>query len=693
MLMNADEFDDDFGDPRSMRSGIAGLDLESSGEAKESKSPLDRPSRGRHSRKKKMAPPSMAPPQMKPPSMAPPRDVYGESKEEEKSSGFGSAGALGESTQSRARALAKQRQIQMQRRQQALQASTMSRGAAHMSSEGHTFTPGVAQFSAPRAQKNVQEYGAFGRSRRDDFNDEPDPAWGSRKNQEKDYSARNVSREERQFGERFAPVSRDDMASPYRSRRDEGEEEPPPRRERVYRDDDDRYNRPVQEARERERRRDYDDRQYDEPSPKHYDEPSPSRDHRSSYDDRRRYDEEDEYFDRRRREEPSRSRRDDYDYDDRDRRRYDDEEPSRSRRDDYDDYDRRERRRESPPPRERERERRRDDSPPPRRERDRRDYSDDDGYDSPPRRRSDDSPPRGSPEPREPRDEKKTRRRKKERSPSPEPEEYEDERGPSPASETPSAPEFDASALDLRDMRKFLTTACPRRAGVVQCSIKRNRSGTNKLFPEYAVYMKEGDRFLMCSKKRPNNKTSNYLISMGEGDLKRNSKNYIGKLRANFAGTEFQVFDSGANPSLIDTGSSERCELGAVVYTANVLGSRGPRKMQAAVPKLDRDGKSRSIDVLAKLKAQDKNDITYTINKPPRWNDQVGAYVLNFNGRVTMASVKNFQLVEPDEQDAVLLQFGRVGKDEFTMDFRYPLTPFQAFAITLSSFDSKIACD
>ena len=116
--------------------------------------------------------------------------------------------------------------------------------------------------------------------------------------------------------------------------------------------------------------------------------------------------------------------------------------------------------------------------------------------------------------------------------------------------------------------------------------------------------------------------------------------------------------------------------------------------MQAAVPKLDRDGKAQSIiDVLAKLKAQDKNDITYTISKPPRWNDQVGAYVLNFNGRVTMASVRNFQLIEPDEQDAVLLQFGRVGKDEFTLDFRYPLTPFQAFAIALSAFDSKVACD
>ena len=117
--------------------------------------------------------------------------------------------------------------------------------------------------------------------------------------------------------------------------------------------------------------------------------------------------------------------------------------------------------------------------------------------------------------------------------------------------------------------------------------------------------------------------------------------------------------------------------------------------MQAAVPKLDRDGKSRSIDVLAKLKAQDKNDITYTINKPPRWNDQVGAYVLNFNGRVTMASVKNFQLVEPDEQDAVAPTV-RTSRERRVHDGLHP-TPADAhtgaYAITLSSFDSKIACD
>lgn len=58
-----------------------------------------------------------------------------------------------------------------------------------------------------------------------------------------------------------------------------------------------------------------------------------------------------------------------------------------------------------------------------------------------------------------------------------------------------------------------------------------------------------------------------------------------------------------------------------------------------------------------------------------------------------MASVKNFQLCDPDELDDVAVQFGRVGKEEFNMDLKWPMSPFQAFAITLSSFDSKIACD
>ncbi|KAK4773714.1 hypothetical protein SAY87_028733 [Trapa incisa] len=58
--------------------------------------------------------------------------------------------------------------------------------------------------------------------------------------------------------------------------------------------------------------------------------------------------------------------------------------------------------------------------------------------------------------------------------------------------------------------------------------------------------------------------------------------------------------------------------------------------------------------------------------------------------------IKSFQLVavvDPSQnissadQEKLILQFGKIAKYIFTMDYRYPLSAFQAFAICLSSFD------
>lgn len=95
------------------------------------------------------------------------------------------------------------------------------------------------------------------------------------------------------------------------------------------------------------------------------------------------------------------------------------------------------------------------------------------------------------------------------------------------------------------------------------------------------------------------------------------------------------------------------------------------------------------------LSAQ-KDQMLMLKNKAPRWHEQLQCWCLNFNGRVTVASVKNFQLVaslENGEHENVIIQFGKVGKDAFTMDYQYPISAFQAFAICLSSFDTKIACE
>lgn len=47
----------------------------------------------------------------------------------------------------------------------------------------------------------------------------------------------------------------------------------------------------------------------------------------------------------------------------------------------------------------------------------------------------------------------------------------------------------------------------------------------------------------------------------------------------------------------------------------------------------------------------------------------------------------------PAPADYIVMQFGRVAEDVFTMDYNYPLCALQAFSIALSSFDSKLACE
>ena len=66
--------------------------------------------------------------------------------------------------------------------------------------------------------------------------------------------------------------------------------------------------------------------------------------------------------------------------------------------------------------------------------------------------------------------------------------------------------------------------------------------------------------------------------------------------------------------------------------------------------------------------------------------------MLNFNGRVDKASVKNFQLINK-EDDEKIMQFGRIGNNDFHLDVKWPMSLYQAFAVALSSFDSKLGCD
>lgn len=49
--------------------------------------------------------------------------------------------------------------------------------------------------------------------------------------------------------------------------------------------------------------------------------------------------------------------------------------------------------------------------------------------------------------------------------------------------------------------------------------------------------------------------------------------------------------------------------------------------------------------ILECYKLKNMDNLIELHNKTPVWNDDTQSYVLNFHGRVTQASVKNFQVV------------------------------------------------
>ncbi|XP_066952998.1 protein king tubby 1 isoform X4 [Macrobrachium rosenbergii] len=271
------------------------------------------------------------------------------------------------------------------------------------------------------------------------------------------------------------------------------------------------------------------------------------------------------------------------------------------------------------------------------------------------------------------------------------------------------APSSLAGTLDDGpEIERFVLQPAPE-GSLIKCRISRDRKGMDRgLFPTYFLHMERDDGkkvFLLAGRKRKKSATSNYLISADPTDLSRGGESFCGKLRSNLLGTQFTIYDGGEGKKKLTSSTTtekpgSRQELAAVVYETNVLGFKGPRKMTVILPGMTADHQRVEFrpsvehdSLLDRWKSKNMDQLIELGNKTPVWNDDTQSYVLNFHGRVTQASVKNFQIVHESDVDYIIMQFGRVAEDVFTMDYRYPMCALQAFGIALSSFDSKLACE
>ncbi|XP_010531041.1 PREDICTED: tubby-like F-box protein 2 [Tarenaya hassleriana] len=279
----------------------------------------------------------------------------------------------------------------------------------------------------------------------------------------------------------------------------------------------------------------------------------------------------------------------------------------------------------------------------------------------------------------------------------------------------------------------------------IQCFIKRDRAtSTYLLFYGLMPSESENDKLLLAARRIRRATCTDFIISLSTSNFSRTSSTYVGKLRSGFLGTKFTIFDSQI-PSTARIQPSNHLNrrihpkqaspkipvfnytVGTITYELNVLRTRGPRRMHCVMDSIPlssiiAESSVQTIEDQASSSPMPKGETSLTgsgetpvispslidqkqlvlKNKSPRWHEQLQCWCLNFKGRVTVASVKNFQLVadiDPsldvpaEEHERVILQFGKIGKDIFTMDYRYPLSTFQAFAICISSFDTKPACE
>ncbi|PUZ41091.1 hypothetical protein GQ55_9G475900 [Panicum hallii var. hallii] len=233
------------------------------------------------------------------------------------------------------------------------------------------------------------------------------------------------------------------------------------------------------------------------------------------------------------------------------------------------------------------------------------------------------------------------------------------------------------------------------RDGTLKCFIRRNRTTqTYYLYIGLTEALADDGKFLLSARKCRKPTCTDYLISLDKVDMSKGSSTYIGKLRSNFLGTKFTVYD--AHPpydgAVVSKSRSARViglnqvspripagnyPVSHISYELNVLGSRGPRRMNCVMDSIPASAvveggkaptqtefplsgldsfpsipffrsKSARIDTASQSSTQ-KEDRLVLKNKSPRWHEQLQCWCLNFRGRVTVASVKNFQLVASDD--------------------------------------------
>jgi hypothetical protein len=286
----------------------------------------------------------------------------------------------------------------------------------------------------------------------------------------------------------------------------------------------------------------------------------------------------------------------------------------------------------------------------------------------------------------------------------------------------------------------------------------------SRLYPNNPVNKGQGpdpgDSLLMSARRATSLKGRSVIsISLDrEGrDFSPKSPNLLGRVLSNLSGLDYTVTAPYRFDGLTPFSGSRYVELGSLHFAQNRIGSyAGPRRLKVCLPQVREDASTLtpwppsataprlsrpegpaaaavvargdgaleedddSVNVQYSTAAHDPHSRKDTLrhvlrqgpvsgaekrfifarNVQPYFVEELQAYSLDFSGRVTLPSNKNFILACDSDPNSKCLVFGKVSVagvlgaeyTAYTLDFEWPLSPLQAFGIALSSCDRKLGC-
>lgn len=84
-----------------------------------------------------------------------------------------------------------------------------------------------------------------------------------------------------------------------------------------------------------------------------------------------------------------------------------------------------------------------------------------------------------------------------------------------------------------------------------------------------------------------------------------------------------------------------------------------------------------------------KDKITYYRNRRPEYLKETDSYILNFDGRVSKGSVKNF-IIEDSKSGREVMMFGKGKANFFNLYVSSPFSPLIGMAVSIPHFASKL---